>query len=141
MKYFLSAISIIIILSIAYWFANTETDDIRSKATQIDIPNTDTGDVKTESRKLGKIINGETTSLQDVNDALLDSENEPILSQAQARQQLITMQAKIDVLMQKYEDNMSDPDSRAQVKQEMESLIKQYDQFALQVAMEKMRNG
>ena len=141
MKYFLSAISIIIILSIAYWFANTETDDIRSEATQIDIPNTDTGDVKTESRKLGKIINGETTSLQDVNDALLDSENEPILSQAQARQQLITMQAKIDVLMQKYEDNMSDPDSRAQVKQEMESLIKQYDQFALQVAMEKMRNG
>jgi hypothetical protein len=141
MRYFLSAISIIIILSITYWFANKQTDDISSEVIQESIHNSAVEEINTESRKLGKIINGETTSLQEANDALLDNANEPILTQAQARQQMITMQAKIDVLMQKYENNMSDPDSRAQVRREMESLIKKYDQFALQVAMEKMRNG
>ena len=89
--------------------------------------------------KLGKIANGEPLSID--SSLLAENAESAIYSQEQARQRLNTMKTQIDTLVRKYEDNMKNPEARAKVKLEMEAMIKEYDKFALQVAMEKMRNG
>jgi hypothetical protein len=141
MKYILSTISILCLMFVAYWFASDSNNDgdseIKTKLSFTPDSDSQAPDASSEIVRLGKIANGEKVSLE----AKAPKDEEIILSQEQAKQQLDSMKEKIDVLVKKYEDNMHDPEARAKVRQEMEAMIEQYDQFALQVAMEKMRNG
>ncbi|WP_412972480.1 hypothetical protein [Glaciecola sp. MF2-115] len=141
MKYLLSSISIFGLLLVAYWLTSESKTDMVDD-TNLEVSASEPlSTLSQEKVSLGKIANGEQLP-PDVQDASLGSdEDQVILSQVEAQQKLVEMKTKIDVLVQKYEDSLSDPEARARVRQEMEVMIKQYDQFALQVAMEKMRNG
>jgi ElaB/YqjD/DUF883 family membrane-anchored ribosome-binding protein len=141
MKLTLTTLSIICMLLAAYWFMNVSDSGNEKKIEDVSVVDS-SHKISEKSEgvvKLGKIANGEP--LPQDNTMLAENEELVIYSQEQARQRLDTMKTKIDTLVRKYEDNMKDPEARAKVKLEMEAMIKEYDQFALQVAMEKMRNG
>lgn len=139
MKLILTALSVICILLAAYWLTNNSSNEIKVEDVSIADNSQNTSTNSESLVKLGRIANGEPLPID--NAMLTENAESVIYSQEQARQRLNTMKAKIDTLVRKYEDNMKNPEARAKVKLEMEAMIKEYDQFALQVAMEKMRNG
>ncbi|GGW96892.1 hypothetical protein [Alteromonas halophila] len=53
--------------------------------------------------------------------------------------QLTATKTQLDALMLAYNDNLSNPEKRSEIKREMDKLLREYDKLVLPVALEKMK--
>ena len=63
------------------------------------------------------------------------------MTEEQKQSELILVKSEIDTLMQRYERNLSNPEQREAIKQELEVLMARYDQLVLQDAINKMKES
>lgn len=84
------------------------------------------------------------TQQQKDNEASLPFQNQPGMSQLNAEQleknnqKLQIAKAKLDALLQEYNDNLSDPEERQRIQQQVDQLMKEYNELVLPAALAKI---
>ncbi|MGQ8365396.1 hypothetical protein [Glaciecola sp. 1036] len=127
MKVIIASIIVLVFAGLAYWWTTqSESNEV------LEIEST-----QSSHSTADKIAQGD-----DILDKVAEKEQVfNSLTEEQRSEEIIKVQEEMDVLMARYDRNISDPSRRDQIKQEMRTLMAKYDQLVLQKALADMKNS